>query len=108
MKIKNIYFKILAGVSCIVIASSCQKMDKPALPSDYPTDNPVTPSTALRFYLNFDSTSAEDAKLNIRFKDSISQYPSFVPPPSINYTTGVRGTAYQGNLKGFIHYYNTN
>src|ERR1700730_15651491 len=108
MKIKNIFLKTLASVICITVVNSCQKMSKPALPANYPTDNPVTPSTPLRFYLNFDSTSAGDAKLNIRFKDSISNYPSFFPPPSINYTTGVRGTAYQGSYDGFIHYFNAN
>jgi hypothetical protein len=56
MKIKDIFLKALASVVCISIVSSCQKMDKPALPADYPTDNPVTPTTPLRFYLSFDST----------------------------------------------------
>jgi len=108
MKIKNIFLKILVSALCIIVVNSCQKMSKPALPPDYPTDNPVTPSTPLRFYLPFDSTSAEDAKLNIRFKDSISSYPSFFPPPSINYTSGVRGTAFKGALDGYIHYFNAN
>ena len=108
MKIKDIFLKALASVVCVTIVGSCQKMSKPALPANYPTDNPVTPTTPLRFYLSFDSTSADDAKLNIRFKDSISNYPSFFPPPAINYTTGVRGTALQGNYDGFIHYFNAN
>jgi hypothetical protein len=108
MKIKNIFLNTLAAGICIVVVSACQKMSKPALPANYPTDNPVTPTTPLRFYLPFDSTSAEDAKLNIRFKDSISSYPSFFPPPSIKYTAGVRGTAYQGSLDGYIHYFNAN
>jgi len=107
MKIKNILSAVLASVICVAIVS-CQKMSKPALPPDYPTDNPVTPTTPLRFYIPFDSTSPDDAKLNIRFKDSISDYPSFFPPPSIKYTTSVRGTAYQGALDGYIHYFNAN
>jgi hypothetical protein len=105
---KNISFKFLPALIAIIAISSCQKKDKPALSSDYPTDNPVTPTSELRFYLNFDSTVAGDKQINIRFKDSISSYPSFFPPTTVSYGTGVRGTAYQGSTSGFIHYLNAN
>lgn len=106
--IKNISIKSFSILLVALAVVSCQKKDRPALPSNYPTDNPVTPTTALRFYLTFDSTSDADKQINIRFKDSISKYPSFFPPSSISYTTGVRGTAYQGDYGGFIHYYSVN
>ncbi len=108
MNMKNISIKILAIIVAGSAIVSCQKMSRPELSSDYPKDNPVTPSTELRFYLNFDSTTADDRQLNIRFKDSISNYPSFFPPSNISYTSGVRGTAYQGNTGGFIHYLGAN
>lgn len=105
---KKISFKIFAGLVAIVGLASCQKMDRPALPNDYPKDVAFTPTTDLRFYLNFDSTTADDKQVNIRFKDSISNYPSFFPPSSISYGPGVRGTAYKGSTGGFIHYLSAN
>jgi hypothetical protein len=108
MLTKNISFKVLLFVVPVLAIVSCQKMERPVLPSNYPTDNPVTPTTALRFYLPFDSTAPAAQQLNIRFADSISSYPSFFPPAQITYAQGVRGTAYQGALDGFIHYVNSN
>src|ERR1700680_1002485 len=108
MSIKNISFKLFLLAIPVVGIMSCQKKERPVLPKDYPTDNPVTPTTALRFYLSFDSTSADDKQINIRFKDSVSGYPSFFPPSQITYGPGVRGTAYQGARDGFIHYLNAN
>jgi hypothetical protein len=92
----------------LVVAVSCDKMTRPELPKDYPTDAPVTPTTPLRFFLSFDSTSPSDNQLNIRFKDSISDYPSFFPDPSIWYMAGVTGTALQGSSSACIHYVNAN
>ena len=88
--------------------TSCQKLSKPELPKDYPTDNVVLPSGPLRFYLPFDSTSPEDKQINVRFADSISGYPSFFPDPSTTAAAGVRGTAYQGAFTTFLHYLNAN
>ena len=98
----------LLGLIIVFAMVSCDKLERPVLPSDYPTDNPVTPSTPLRFFLSFDSTTADDLQINIRFKDSISSYPSFFPDASIGYMTGVTGTAYQGNTGAFIHYVDAN
>jgi hypothetical protein len=83
-------------------------MEQPALPSDYPQDIPVTPTTPLRFFLPFDSTSEAAKQLNIRFADSISNYPSFFPDPSTTAVPGVTGTSYQGSYGTFIHYLNAN
>lgn len=107
-KIKNIIVNTLGGLCLIAGFVGCDKLDHPALPGDYPKDNPVTPSTSLRFYLPFDSTSADAKQLNVRFADSISGYPSFFPDASISFTTGVSGTAFQGSSTSYIHYYNAN
>jgi hypothetical protein len=107
MKTKKFIYIVLMVPLAYVFLSGCQKMKRPDL-GDYPKDTPVTPSSSLRFYLPFDSTSDQDKQINLRFKDSISQYPSFFPPASVSYTSGVRGTAYQGSYSGFIHYYNAN
>jgi hypothetical protein len=104
---KKMPILLLALITLLGVVS-CEKLNRPALPKDYPTDNPVTPSTPLRFYVDFDSTTTADAQLNIRFKDSISNYPCFFPDPSITYTTGVSGTAMQGSATALIHYVNAN
>lgn len=82
-------------------------MDRPEL-GDYPKDTQVTPATSLRFFASFDSTSEADKQINIRFKDSISGYPSFFPDNSIKIVPGVTGTAYQGNLDKNLVYLNAN
>ncbi|MBS1669022.1 MAG: LamG domain-containing protein [Bacteroidetes bacterium] len=98
----------LLAIVILLAMASCKKLDRPVLPKNYPTDNPVNPTTSLRFFLSFDSTTAKDAQLNIRFKDSISGYPCFFPDPSIGYMTGVTGTALQGSSSALIHYVNAN
>ena len=60
------------------------------------------------FFVSFDSTAATDSKLNYRFKDSISLYPSFFPDNSLTYETGVAGTAYKGNPDKSLVYVNAN
>src|SRR5215831_7375597 len=88
---------------------SCQKMERPVLPQDYPTDEVNLPDGPLRFYVPFDSTSEEDKQINILFEDSISGYPSFFPDPSIGVAQGVSGDAMQGSTsKGFVQYVNAN
>ena len=109
MNIKNNLIKNMAlGFTLIVASYSCQKMSRPALPSDYPTDNVTLPGGNLRFYVSFDSTSEAAKQINVRFADSISGYPSFFPDPSTTYVNGVRGTAYQGSYGTFLHYLNAN
>jgi len=105
MKKIPIYMLAVVLVATVI---SCHKTAQPALPANYPTDKPVTPTTPLRFFLSFDSTAPDDHQLNIRFKDSISTYPSFFPDPAISYTTGVKGTAFQGASGAYIHYVNAN
>ena len=107
MKKIKISFVLPVAIVAGMALSSCQKMEKPEL-GDYEEDVVVTPTTPLRFYVNFDSTSTEDKQTNIRFKDSISGSPSFFPDNSIKVASGVRGTAYQGNLDKNLTYLNTN
>jgi hypothetical protein len=104
---RKIFFYLLPLVA-VCAGTGCQKMTRPALPANYPTDNPVTPSTPLRFFVNFDSTSEADKQLNVRFKDSISNYPCFFPDPSITYTNGVHGTAMQGSNGALVNYVDAN
>jgi hypothetical protein len=109
MNPKNKFFKNIAlGFAFCVASYSCQKMTTPPLPADYPTDVVVTPTTPLRFYVPFDSTSEAAKQINVRFADSISTNPSFFPDPSTTAVPGVTGTAYQGSLGTFLHYLNAN
>ena len=100
--------KIVAVAIPALAILGCQKMERPTLASDYPQDHEVTPTTPLRFFLSFDSTSVDDQQINIRFKDSISGYPSFFPASSITYSGGVNGTAYDGPTDAFLSYVNPN
>ncbi len=80
MNPKNKLIKNIAlGIAFCVASYSCQKMTTPTLPADYPTDVIVTPTTPLRFYVPFDSTSEAAKQINVRFADSIS-YISFIFP----------------------------
>ena len=108
MNIKKNFKNCLLAVAFIFSIMSCDKLKQPILPSDYPKDVAVTPTTDLRFYVSFDSTTAADKQLNIRFSDSISNYPSFFPDASVTAVPGIRGTAYQGNPGTFLHYYSAN
>lgn len=106
---KKILFNAAIILLLLIGTQSCQKMERPVLPEDYPTDNVTLPEGPLRFYVPFDSTSDADKQLNIRFKDSISGYPSFFPDPSIGVVPGVSGSAMQGSTsKGFVQYVNAN
>jgi len=107
MKFKNIPFVLLTGIISVMAISGCQKMKQPAL-GDFEQDKSVTPTTPLRFFVSFDSTSEDAKQINIRFKDSISDYPSFFPDNSISVVPGVHGTAYQGNLDKNLSYINAN
>jgi hypothetical protein len=108
---KMINIKMSSLLTAVIVSgiavSGCQKMNKPEL-GDFQQDVMVTPTTPLRFFVSFDSTSAEDKQINIRFKDSISGYPSFFPDNSISAVPGVHGTAFKGNLDNNVSYLNVN
>ena len=103
----NISSFLKAAIVVGIALSSCQKMNKPEL-GDFEEDVIVTPTTPLRFFVSFDSTSTDDKQINIRFKDSISGYPSFFPDNSIKVVPGIKGTAYEGNLDKNLTYLNVN
>jgi hypothetical protein len=106
---KSNFFKLLFAGAMVSGIISCQKEEKPAL-GDYPEDVIVTPTTPLRFFVSFDSTTEADKQINIRFKDNVSGYPSFFPDNSITYGPGVGGTgsSYVGNSDKNLVYYNSN
>jgi hypothetical protein len=86
---------------------SCQKMSRPAL-GNFPQDHETVPSTPLRFFANFDSTSEASKQINIRFGDSISGYPCFFPNSAIKVQQGIHGTAYAGASGVALQYLNAN
>lgn len=95
-------FKILSLLAVgVVMATSCQKMDKPSL-GDYPKDtNP--PGGALKFYAAFDGTTTNTLKNAV---DSIrANYPSDNPLASID---GVSGKAVMGESGKFVKYIKPN
>ena len=106
--IQSLAKSLLVTATTMLALISCDKLDQPALPADYAKDTNVTPTTNLRFSLNFDSTSEASKQLNIRFADSISSYPSFFLDGSITAGPGVKGTAFQSAGTSFAHYYNAN
>jgi len=93
---------ILIGV--ILAIGGCQKMKRPPL-GEYPQDYTTTPTTPLRFYVPFDSSKPEHSQINKRFRDSISDYPSFFPASNVKVIQGVRATAEFG---GSVVYNNAN
>lgn len=103
---KSSLLNIIAVLVACMYMSSCQKMNKPAL-GNFSKDYTTTPTTPLRFYLPFDSTESSQNQINIRFRDSISKYPSFFPDGSISVTAGIRGTAYSSTSE-FLTYINAN
>lgn len=104
---KKLFLKLFVPAAFIVVLAGCQKMTRPAL-GNYPGDKTVTPATALRFYVPFDSFSTAASQLNIRFMDSISGYPCFFPDKSVTAIAGARGTGFNASSSYFLTYYNSN
>jgi len=100
----KMFNRILTMIAVALMITSCQKMSRPPL-GEYPQDYTTTPTTPLRFYVNFDSSLAEHSQINKRFRDSISNYPSFFPNSNVTVVPGVKGTAENG---GSIVYNNAN
>jgi len=109
MKTIKINMRLLLAATFLsgIALSSCQKMNKPEL-GDFEQDKVVTPTTPLRFYVSFDSLTAEDKQVNIRFKDSISGYPSFFPDNAIHSINGVHGKGYESTSDKWLSYINAN
>ena len=101
----NRYKRFLVPTAAVLMAIvSCQKMERPAL-GDYPQDYTTVPTTPLRFFASFDSSAPEHSQINKRFRDSISDYPSFFPSSNVKVAPGVAGTAVSG---GNLVYNNAN
>lgn len=90
----------------VVVAASCQKMDRPAL-GDYPSDqNQPLLEGPLRFYVNFDGTDGATARWNVY--DSISSNPALNLPGSLELVPGVKGNSLRGADNAAILYLNAN
>lgn len=100
---------LLGGIASVLTLAmmSCQKMKRPEL-GDYPKDHTTTPATELRFYTSFDSTETADKQINIRFGDSISDYPCFFPKNTVKVGTGIHGTAFVNTGEDALQYINAN
>lgn len=98
-----------AGIFVAVLAfaaTSCQKMDRPALGS-YPADAdprfPLYPGGPLKFYAAYDGSTADPLMNAV---DSIRA--NFAAANPLNTITGVTGKAIQGNGTNAIKYPNAN
>ncbi len=93
------FLSLIAGVA--LMASSCQKMDKPGM-GDYPVDANA-PGGPLKFYAAFDGTSDNPLKNAV---DSIrANYPSENPLAPIE---GISGKGVQGESLKFVKYIKPN
>jgi hypothetical protein len=94
---KTIFKNFLSVAFLGVLATGCQKMDRPSL-GDYPEDsNP--PGGPLNFYVAFDGTTTNAAMNAV---DSIrANFASDNPLTSID---GVRGKGVQGENRKFVKY----
>ncbi len=89
--------KIFIPVAAIIMATGCQKMEKPAL-GNYPVDaNP--PGGPLEFYVAFDGTT-DNAAMNA-VDSTKANFPLENPLVS---TDGINGKGVQGENKKFIKY----
>lgn len=90
--------KIVAAAFVVLAFTACQKMDRPALAADYPTDaNP--PGGPLNFYAAFDGTTT-DPRMNA--VDSVRA--TFASDNPLQSVQGVSGMALQGENKKFVKY----
>ena len=90
--------KLLLVAAIAISSVGCQKMDRPALTTDYPKDvNP--PGGPLNFYAAFDGTTT-DVRMNA--VDSIRA--TFASDNPLKAVDGVKGKALQGENKKFVKY----
>lgn len=99
MKIMNkITGKIIAAAFVAVAFTACQKMDRPALATDYPTDA-NQPGGPLNFYAAFDGNTS-DPRMNA--VDSIRA--TFASDNPLTMEQGVSGMSIKGENKKFVKY----
>jgi len=90
--------KIMAAAFAVLSFTACQKMDRPALAADYPTDA-NEPGGPLNFYAAFDGTTT-DARMNA--VDSIRA--TFASDNPLQSVDGISGKAIQGENMKFVKY----
>lgn len=92
MYLKTFRFLLSMAIAAVVIAG-CQKMERPALDPNYPTDdNQVLLPGDLRFFASFDKTDGISPRWNA--SDSISGNPALLFP--LSYEPGITGNAIKG------------
>lgn len=74
-----------------LLAVSCQKMDRPKLPADYPQDPPPPPYSILKDYWTFDGHARDTG-----------QYRAVTSVKNVTYVQGVQGQAAQIGDGGYI------
>lgn len=90
MIIKNVCTYLAPVLGLIMLASSCQKMDRPVL-GEFPVDiNP--PGGPLKFYAALDGSDVDSIRA------------TFGSPTDATYTPGASGQAYKGSATSFIKY----
>src|SRR4026209_1399832 len=98
---KNIFRLSASFVLIILIAGSCQKMERPKL-GDYPKDANA-PGGPLKFYVAFDGTTSNPLMNAV---DSVrATFPSENPLASVD---GAKGMAVQGVIDKAIKYPSAN
>ncbi|MFI5130412.1 MAG: LamG domain-containing protein [Chitinophagales bacterium] len=103
---KNKIHLWLLSVALILLAGSCQKMERPLL-GDFPADNdphfPLYPGGPLKFYAAFDGAGTD--KLMNAVDSVRANFPSDNPLVSV---AGISGKAIQGNGTNAVKYPNAN
>ena len=90
MNIKNLCTYLASTLTLVMLMSSCQKMDRPAL-GEFPVDaNP--PGGPLKFYAALDGSDVDSIRA------------TFGVATNATYTPGANGQAYKGSETSFIKY----
>lgn len=94
--------KISGLLSLLILAFSCQNLDRPDLEADFPKDaNP--PGGPLKFYVAFDGTTTNPLMNAV---DSVrAKFPSNNPLSSVD---GIKGKALQGAKYKYVKYSSAN
>lgn len=93
----------LSSLMMILVVASCQKIERPKLSADYPTDDQTLPAGDLRFYVPFGGTNSQ-ARFNV--PDEVSGNPAI--QNSLTFVDGINGQAIQGEDGKAIKYMNAN
>jgi len=103
LNMKKNLIAYLSSALMILVLGSCQKINKPKLGSDYPTDSQTLPTGDLRFFVPFGGTNSQ-ARFNIA--DEVSGNPAVQNPLTL--VDGIKGSALQGSDAKAVKYMNVN